>query len=291
MEVQIIQVPYDSSHRDVRMGSGPLHFIRRGLAQALEQESYDVLVDTVEPDSAFRAEIKTAFELYRRLAERVRAARESKRFPLVLSGNCNSSLGTIAGLGAQRLGVVWFDGHGDFNTPETSASGFLDGMGLATAVGLCWKALAFSIPGFAPVPGPNVIHVGSRDFSSDEAALFDQAGVQVLTARDIERGGLRVTFGPALAALRARADRLYLHFDLDVLDPEVAKANEFAPPDGLTVEQVEEAVALAGASFSICAGAVASYDPRFDEDGRAAGAGTRIIRAVLKAARSYDCGG
>src|SRR5215208_4203564 len=155
MDVQILQVPYDSAHRDLRMGSGPLHFTRNGLGQLLKGYGHDVYLDSIESDSSFQAEIKTAFELCRLLAQRVRLACTSNRFPMVLSGNCNSCLGTIAGVGAEGLGIIWFDGHGDFNTPETTISGFLDGMGLATAVGLCWKALASSIQGFNPVPGGN----------------------------------------------------------------------------------------------------------------------------------------
>jgi arginase len=157
-------------------------------------------------------------------------------------------------------------------------------MGLATAVGLCWKTLASSIPGFSPVPGTNVIHVGSRDFSSDEKRLFDQAGVKVITAEAIRQGGLRAVLDTALEELRTRVDKIYLHFDLDVLDPEVALANEFAPPNGLTVEQVEQAIVLTGDRFKICASAIASYDPRFDEEGEMIRAGTRIIKTVLKAA-------
>jgi arginase len=284
MEVQIIQVPYDSAHRDLRMGSGPLHLTRNGLAQRLEQNGCDVYLETVESQSSFQAEIKTAFELYRALAVRVRVACSSNRFPLILSGNCNSSLGTIAGVGAKELGVVWFDGHGDFNTPETTTSGFLDGMGLSTAVGLCWKTLASSIPGFTPIPGSNVIHVGSRDFSSDEEQLFKQADVKIVTAEIIKQTGLRKALEPALEALRARVDRIYLHFDLDVLDPELAPANEFSPPNGLTVEQVEESIRLVGEWFKICGTAIASYDPRYDKEGQTMEAGTRIILEVLTAA-------
>ena len=103
-----------------------------------------------EAQGSFRAEIQTAFELYRQLAERVCAARREGRFPLVLSDNCGSGIGTVAGVGTARLGVIWFDGHGDFNTPETTASGFLDGMGLAVVAGLCWKTLAASVPHFSP---------------------------------------------------------------------------------------------------------------------------------------------
>jgi arginase len=161
-------------------------------------------------------------------------------------------------------------------------------MGLATAVGLCWKTLASSIPGFRPVPGANVIHVGSRDVSSDEMCLFDQSGVKVITAENIEQNGLSALLDTALEALLPRVDSVYLHFDLDVLDPEVACANEFAPPNGLTIEQVEEAIELIGNKCKVSASGLAAYDPRFDEDGRTLQAGTRIIKTVLKTVREQE---
>src|SRR5687767_11752854 len=124
MKVQIIQVPYDSGQRSLRMGSGPEHFVQNGVEQILRDCGCDVYIECIEGQLPFRAEIKTAFELYRTLAERVASAYANGIFPLVLSGNCNSSLGTVAGVGADQLGIIWFDGHGDFNTPDTTESGF-----------------------------------------------------------------------------------------------------------------------------------------------------------------------
>src|ERR671939_185527 len=89
MRVRVIQVPYDSGHRDIRMGAGPTYFIQKGAAQILQSCGYDVGVDCVEAVNPFRAEIGTAFELCQLLAERVREAYIRGVFPLVLSGNCN----------------------------------------------------------------------------------------------------------------------------------------------------------------------------------------------------------
>ncbi|HYO90867.1 MAG TPA: arginase family protein, partial [Pyrinomonadaceae bacterium] len=164
MKVRIIQVPYDSGQRSVRMGAGPEHFIQNGLARILQTDGHEVQVESVEARSAFRAEIKTAFELCRSLAERVRESDLQGSFPLVLSGNCNSSLGTLGGIGPQGVGMIWFDAHGDFNTPETKESSFFDGMGMAIATGHCWRKLAATIPDFSPLPNSSVIHVGGRDF-------------------------------------------------------------------------------------------------------------------------------
>src|SRR3712207_900590 len=176
MRIQIIQVPYDSGHRSVRMGRGPEHFVRNGLDETLRHNDHEVHTEMVEVTSTFRTEIKTAFELHLLVAERVRTAAQQGRFPLVLSGNCNTSVGTIMGLDPHELGIIWFDGHADFNTPETTSSGFLDGMGLAIATGGCWKPMAQTIPGFRPIPEANAVLVGSRDIAPAERERLRKIG-------------------------------------------------------------------------------------------------------------------
>src|SRR5262245_5251763 len=126
MQVQLLQAPYDSGQRDVCMGKGPLYFVEHGLDALLHEHGWDVEVETIEPLSHFRAEIRTSFELCRGLAQRAHAAQERGAFPLILSGNCNASLGGIAGVNPAQLGVIWFDAHPDFHTPETTAGGMLD---------------------------------------------------------------------------------------------------------------------------------------------------------------------
>src|SRR5687767_5622219 len=111
---QLFVVPYDSGHRDVRMGSGPL---RLQSELAMDGERIEAAAD-------WRAEISTAFQLYAQLATRIAARHDS--FPIVLGGNCGVCIGTASGTGTSDLGVIWFDAHGDFNTPETTNTGFLD---------------------------------------------------------------------------------------------------------------------------------------------------------------------
>jgi len=97
MKVQVIQIPYDSGNRSVRMGSGPEHFVSKGLAEVLRAEGYEVWVETIESNAEFQAEIKTQFELYRLLAGRVAEARRNDKFPLVLSGNCSGLWARLSG--------------------------------------------------------------------------------------------------------------------------------------------------------------------------------------------------
>lgn len=161
-----------------------------------------------------------------------------------MSGNCGATLGVVAGTNNKRLGLIWFDAHGDFNTPETSRSGFLDGMGLAIIAGLCWKPLALSIPNFNPMEGENILHVGGRDFGSQERVLFEQAGVSVVDEMVIRQTNIREALKPATQQLSLKAKEAYLHIDLDVLNPKVSPSNEYAPRGGLSVEQVLGAIDL-----------------------------------------------
>ncbi len=156
--VYTVLAPYDSGHRGVRMGAGPKHLWDNGLQEALRSEYRPSLAFAeVHPETAPPAEVATAFELDRLVSDRVREAIAEGEFPLVLSGNCNTSVGTIAGVGKGGLGVVWFDAHADFNTPATTTTGFTDGMGLAIAVGHCWETMAQGVPGFSPVAEEDVV--------------------------------------------------------------------------------------------------------------------------------------
>lgn len=280
MNIQIIQVPYDSGHKSIRTGRGPHHFVQRGVDQILRDGGHQVTSFRIESSDSFTTEIGTAFELNRLLAEQVSSAIRSKRFPIVLAGNCNSCLGTIAGIGPGQSGVVWFDAHGDFNTPETTVSGFLDGMGLAMLTGRCWRSLLRAIPGFSPISEANILHIGSRDLDPEEERLLQQSEIEVITPHEGE-GRIRQAIDTALDRLLGKATRIYLHVDMDVLDTGEALPNHLAAPGGLSVEVVEDAIRMVKERFEVCAGAVTSFDPDYDKDDKVLAAGIRIIEAFV----------
>src|SRR5262249_19886505 len=155
------------------------------------------------------------------------SAAEDGALPLVLSGNCNAAVGVLAGLQPTRPAVVWFDAHGDYNTPETTVSGFLDGMALAIATGRCWRSLASTVPGFEPSGEDQVALVGARDVDAGEAEILEKSAVRRIRVAEVRSAGVEAAFGPALAALESRSDSIYLHLDLDVLDPDEAPANPY----------------------------------------------------------------
>jgi arginase len=283
LKVRIVQAPYDSGHRGVRMGRGPEHLVYNGLPERLHACGHEVRAEVIEVEEAFTAEIATAFALHRLVAGRVRAADEEGEFPLVLSGNCNtSSVGTLAGLGRRGIGVIWFDAHADFSTPETTTSGFLDGMGLSIAVGACWKAMTEKIPGFLPVPEASVVHVGARDVAPAERERLLSSGVTVVEAGMLRERGTEDALRAALDGLRERVGRVYVHLDLDVLDAEgVGPANGFAGPGGLRTEDVADAIGMIRGRFVLAAAGMASYDPAHDPGGRVLSAGLELAEALI----------
>jgi arginase len=279
---QVLLVPYDSGHRNLRMGSGPEHFVNNGLIQVLQADGYEVSVETVESQAEFRAEVQTQFELYRSLANRVSEARQNGKFPLVLSGNCGATVGVIAGVRTKPLGVIWFDTHGECNTPETTTSGFLDGMGLAIATGLCWKKLATSIPGFRPIPGSNILHIGGHDFDEGERERLEGTGALVINSATLEKTGLRAALHPVITEFRHRVEEVHLHIDLDALNPTEAPANQYVTESiGLSVEEMSETIELIKEILPITSATIASFDPTFDLQGRTLRAGFRLMKQIL----------
>lgn len=268
MEIRLIQVPYDSGHRGRRMGAGPLRLAEVGTFDRLEAIAA-TSVDAIELSTPFLTEIGSAFDLHRAIAGSVNRACESSALPLVLSGNCNASLGTVAGLQRAGLGegfgVVWFDGHGDSNTPETFTGTFLDAMGLSTLTGRCWQGLAATVPGFNPVADEAVLLVGGHGADSGARDVLEASRIGWVlpnALRGQEGNGLEA----ALDRLARRGvNHLYLHLDVDVIDAGYARGNEFAPTGGLLPEELVRCVDTILSRFEVVAAGVASYDPSLDD--------------------------
>jgi len=275
LPVSIVSVPFHLGTRDVVMGRGPTALIEEHeIAAALGGE---VAVETASaPSNSDLPEIGRTFDVARAVSGLVGAARAAGRLPLVLAGNCNSCLGTVAGLAPAEPGVVWFDAHADFDTPEDNASGFLDVMALSTLTGRCWETLRRSIPGFREVPEEDVVMVAVRDLEPYQRESLERSEVRsVPDGRSLES---------ALDDLRGRRDGVYLHVDMDCIDPSEGRANQYAAPGGLTVGELEDAIAAVGTRFRIEAAAITAYDPSCDEDGRIGRAAVRVAQAIVAAA-------
>jgi arginase len=257
MRLAIVLACYDSGHHRSGFGLGPEALVSAGLVDHLSAHGHDLLVQDIgQVGDAQEREIATGFAVCKAVAAEVRSACDDGRFPIVLGGNCLTAAGAVAGDGADS--IVWFDQHGDINTPETSSFGFLDGMSLSSVLGLCWRPMTAAIPGFQAIDPARCVLVDARDLDPGERLLLDQLPIsRVPCDKAIEQASALTVDG---------ASRTHLHLDLDVHDPSTLRANKYATPGGPSPDQARTAVCGIARSMPLAGMTITAYDPTFDPD-------------------------
>jgi len=275
--VDLLLVPYDDGRRDRRMGAGPAAILQ-DLSPRLRALGLAARETWIE--SASTEPLASAQELTQRLAQETRRCREARRLPIVLAGNCMATVGALAGCGSNGTAAVWLDAHGDLNTPATSASGFLDGMAAATLLGWCHAAELAEPLGLAPLDASRLLLVGARSLDPGEVTAIAAQGVAVLPPEAAQEPTAR----ERLARFLESASDVYIHIDLDVLDPiACGRVNEFAAPDGLSLEQALRLVAEVAARRTVCGITLSAYDPRADTAGTIPAAASALAIAAVRA--------
>ena len=174
------------------------------------------------------------------LAAQVDESLKNGQFPLILGGDHSIVLGSLAGVAAhakrenKRVGVLYVDAHGDFNTDETTPSGNIHGECLAASAGLGLSELTNLYFDSQKVDPKNICFVGCRDLDPGEKRLMKESGVTVFTMSDIERQGFPAIVRQVLVFFKTRADMVHVSFDMDCLDPMFAPGTGIPLPAGMT---------------------------------------------------------
>jgi arginase len=283
MKIDILQVPYHLDRAGVNTGAGPAHLLESGLREALIAGGHEVgRVEAVGLDRDHGHETGNIFAVAKELAELVRSSRREGAFPLVLAGDCYSVIGVVSGLEeGHRRGLVWFDAHGDAQTPETTATGFFDGMPLAVALGWCWSSLAGTLPGFESLGEQRVVHLGGRAFDDGEEAALAASGMTFINGDTMRAEAGVAKSVDAVTRLGQESEGVHVHLDLDVLDESDGIASGYAVGGGPSLAGLRETISAIGSSGEVVGMTICSYDPAFDEDGRAAAAGISLLTALL----------
>jgi len=280
---RLLEAPYDSGTRGVRHGAGPGALMAAGAVDRLRAHGAVVDHALIDLPDGFGIEVARGAEVMSLVAQDIAAHPE--HVPVVLAGNCGVTLGVVAGLRAvapeRRVAVLWFDAHGDLQSPTTSTSGFFDGMGFAMMTGRCWQALAATIPGHVPLPDERAVLVGGHDLDDAERELLDMSALSWMSVPDVRAGRP----GDVLDAVAARSDAVHIHVDLDVHDTSVAPANSYAAPGGLTVREVRDTVAAAVARMPLASATVASWDPAHDVHHRMRDTGLDLLELLARLTR------
>ncbi len=286
MKIHLIQVPYDLGEEQVGMGKGPIRFIQAGADRNLLDHGFEVKVETITRDAPAKDDMLTKIaNINANLAKSVKNAIDEGYFPLVLGGNCNNILGILGGIASSKIGIIYFDAHGDYNTPEISISGFFDGMPLAIATGQCYPDLLTQI-GVLPIPESYTMHVGARDLDPKERELLESSEVQVVTTHDLKEDTQMRILHSALTKLHSQVQEVYLHIDIDVIDPLEAPGVNYRTPNGLSLGEIEKAIKMIAANFRIKAAAITAYNPDHEEDEKTLQTGFHLLNVIADAVAS-----
>ncbi|PTD11508.1 hypothetical protein FCULG_00002841 [Fusarium culmorum] len=265
--ITIVVCPYHVGAYDHRVGGGPLRILSHGIERDLSKLA-PVSFINIGPVDEFEGEIGKTFEIIRRISNAVATAVKNNSFPLVLSGNCYGSTGTLAGLnqhssGGSRPGALWLDAHDDLDNPSIHENGYLDAMSASMMTGSSWHTLMKSVPGHEPLDVKKVIWCGLRDCSELQIKGIKEAGVDVVWGKADEK----VDFTAGLAAVLNRRDDIkdaHIHLDLDVLDQSLGRVNDFPSFGGFFPEDLTGLMQMIPQKVNPTSLVVCSFDPRLE---------------------------
>ncbi len=280
MNIHLLEMPLDFGASRHGSDMGPSAIRLAGIKERLEglghtisshSDIFSVSAQEYEqqgnPKAKYLVPIKKACE---QLAERVETICTDGDFPLILGGDHSIALGSIAGVSAfakkngKKLGVLYIDAHGDFNTTETSPTGNIHGECLAASTGLGIPELTNLYFEGQKVDPANICFVGVRDLDPGEKQLMKQAGVTVYTMSDIERQGFPAIVKQITLFFKTHADLVHVSFDMDVLDPMFAPGTGIPLPGGLTNREALLLMEEMGASGKVRSAEIVEVNPILD---------------------------
>ena len=250
MNIHLLEMPLDFGASRHGSDMGPSAIRLAGIKERLESLGHIISnhsdIISVSPQEYEQVGnpkakyLKPISNACTKLADRVEKICTDGEFPLILGGDHSIALGSIAGISAfakknkQKLGVLYVDAHGDFNTAETSPTGNIHGQCLAASAGFGLPELTNLYYEGTKVNPENICFVGVRDLDAGEKQLMKQAGVTVFTMSDIERQGFAAIVKQITVFFKTHADIIHVSFDMDVLDPMFAPGTGIPLPGGLT---------------------------------------------------------
>ncbi len=294
--VALVKMPYTGARNVSELSAGPDYLEGGGLVERLR--GHGVQVGGV-PTVALTAEEEKDYGVWHRmglanahLARIVAQNERDGRFSVGLLGNCTSLLGVLGGLQASgpsrrplRVALVFIDSHGDFNTPETTLRGMLGGMPVAVAAGMALRNLRLE-SSLEPARATRYIVLGGvRNTDPLKQDLLDRSEIVHQSVDDIRTLSPRID--EQMERLSSMVDRIYLHVDMDVLDPREVAGHPLTVPDGPTSAELGAALERMARYEKVAAFGVASTPSNErDPEGLSREAAYRLIEGVVRGLRA-----
>ena len=296
VKVDVIKNPYGGSRNVPELSTNPDYIHAAGLERLIAEWGGELIrpVQDIRLDEEQERQYGEWNRMALANANFAAAVREGSGDDVItigLEANCNDLLGMLAGLkydadgNARRVGLVFIDAHGDFNVPETTLSGMLGGMPVAIAAGHALHNLRNTAGLAEPLPMSHIVWGGVRDLDPLEAERFNEYEVQQFSVQDIRElsPNLKKQFGD----LAGRVDVIYVHIDMDVLDPSEVPGHNLTVADGPGSSELAAALAWMFRNPKTNALGIAST-PSFnlDPDGVSRQAALNLIEGAIRGAQA-----
>jgi arginase len=295
-KIRIIGVPMDlgQSRRGVDMGPSALRVA--GLQARLKQLGHTVedignmFVKQAEEQPYGEKRAKYMHEIAETclgLAELTERALDEGFLPLVLGGDHSIAIGSVSGVSrfyrreSKKVGFLWLDAHGDMNTPESSPSGNVHGMPMASLIGYGAPELS-ELMGYKPKVEPrHVALVGVRDLDAKERRLVKESGVHAFTMRDIDERGMRDVMAEALRVVCDDTAGVAVSLDMDFVDPEDAPGVGTPVRGGVTYREGHLAMEMVADTEAMVSLEIVEINPVIDEANKTALLGVEMLLSAL----------
>ncbi len=296
VKVDVIKNPYGGARNSPELSTNPDYIHAAGLERLIGEWGGE-LIRPIQ-DIRLNAEQERQYGEWNRMAmananfaDVVREGLQDDLITIGLEANCNDLLGMLSGLkydsdgNARRVGLVFIDAHGDFNTPETTLSGMLGGMPVAIAAGHARHNVRKTTGLAEPLPMSDIVWGGVRDLDPLEADRFTEYEVQQFSVQDVRE--LSANLKKQMDDLADRVDVVYVHIDMDVLDPAEVPGHSLAVADGPSSKDLAAAMTMMFENPKTVALGIAST-PSFslDPDGVSRQAALNLIEGAIKGAQA-----
>lgn len=248
--------------------------------QGLQLE-WSTIVNTPTEKNASKLSLVT--QQCTQLAQAVASLVQQKKFFTVIGGDHTSAIGTWSGVSsvAPDFGLIWVDAHMDSHTPETTQSGNLHGMPLASLLGQGENSLV-KLMGHAPKIKPqNVCLIGIRSYEQGEVDLLNRLNVRVFYMDEVKQRGLSTVFAEAIQIVTKNTANYGITIDIDSMDPNDAPGTGVAEPGGIAANDLYQALTTVAQDTRLLGAEIVEFDPHRDHNQLTEKLIARLIAAMM----------
>jgi arginase len=287
IQATLIGVPLDLGAENLGVDIGPQAFRYAGLVKKLTNVGFDI-TDYGNVACRDRKDLKSGNPRMHYLEEIVRvneetaeaveaAAKEGQKI-IALGGDHSINLGVVSGAASvyDRLGLIYLDAHGDMNTDETTLSGNVHGMHLASLMGFGAKELKQVHGTNVKIPKENLLHIGGSDFDQAELDLIEREKLDAFTLFDLLSQNLQPLW-ERIDQLAARVPNIWISLDLDAIDQMYAPGAGMPNAKGLVYREIATIAEYIGKQCNVVGIDVVEYNPLQDENNKTAELGIELI--------------